>query len=313
MPRRKRQTNTFNLSFLDVMSCGFGAVILVFLIIDHSIEIQIQSVNAEVLSEVNLLEEDIRDGEEGLVRLRNAVSSVDLDVVEATRRARVVTEELGRLEALVASLEESDVSETTDLDALKAEINVLEEQIQQLHGSLPTIQSELDSAEEELVQARADNEKALQPAGQPARQPTRQPTPQPAYSEPDGRHADVHWHGRDARRPRGRVKACPKDDASKAPHLSAFLAYKAGMTHILRDVDKPGSKAHKKEVVQLVVLAHKQGYHPDDIAAFSEFRSNWNTQIAKNQASIDRLEAHFDSARRFHFSSRRNHTILQQN
>jgi hypothetical protein len=32
------------------MSCGFGAVILVFLIIDHSIEIQIQSVNAEVLS-----------------------------------------------------------------------------------------------------------------------------------------------------------------------------------------------------------------------------------------------------------------------
>jgi hypothetical protein len=33
---------------------------------------------------------------------------------------------------LVASLEESDVSETTDLDALKAEINVLEEQIQQL-------------------------------------------------------------------------------------------------------------------------------------------------------------------------------------
>jgi hypothetical protein len=132
MPRRKRQTNTFNLSFLDVMSCGFGAVILVFLIIDHSIEIQIQSVNAEVLSEVNLLEEDIRDGEEGLVRLRNAVSSVDLDIVEATGRARVVTEELGRLEALVASLEESDVSETTDLDALKAEINVLEEQIQQL-------------------------------------------------------------------------------------------------------------------------------------------------------------------------------------
>ena len=132
MPRRKRQTNTFNLSFLDVMSCGFGAVILVFLVIDHSIEIQIQSVNAEVLSEVNLLEEDIRDGEEGLVRLRNAVSSADLDIVEATGRARVVTEELGRLEALVASLEESDVSETTDLDALKAEINVLEEQIQQL-------------------------------------------------------------------------------------------------------------------------------------------------------------------------------------
>mgnify|MGYP000709420286 CR=1 FL=1 len=29
----RRQTNVFSLSFLDVMSCGFGAVVLIFLII----------------------------------------------------------------------------------------------------------------------------------------------------------------------------------------------------------------------------------------------------------------------------------------
>ena len=66
------------------------------------------------------------------MRLRNAISSTDLEIVEAQGRARVVTEELDRLEALIASLEESDVSETTDLEALKAEINSLEERIQQL-------------------------------------------------------------------------------------------------------------------------------------------------------------------------------------
>ena len=33
MARRKRQTNTFNLSFLDIMSCGLGAVILMFLLV----------------------------------------------------------------------------------------------------------------------------------------------------------------------------------------------------------------------------------------------------------------------------------------
>ena len=73
MARRKRQSSTFNLSFLDIMSCGFGAVVLVFLIIDHSLEVEIRTVNAEVLSEVELLEEDIREGEAGLVRLRNAL------------------------------------------------------------------------------------------------------------------------------------------------------------------------------------------------------------------------------------------------
>merc|ERR1712028_312877 len=57
-----------------------------------------------------------------------------------------------------------------------------------------------------------------------------------------------------ARRFRGKVKSFSKDDQSKAPHLTAYLAYKAGMTHILRDVDKPGSKAHKKEVVEAVTI-----------------------------------------------------------
>jgi len=57
-----------------------------------------------------------------------------------------------------------------------------------------------------------------------------------------------------ARRFRGKVKSFPKDDQTKPCHLTAFMGYKAGMTHILRDVDKPGSKAHKKEVVEAVTI-----------------------------------------------------------
>jgi large subunit ribosomal protein L3e len=57
-----------------------------------------------------------------------------------------------------------------------------------------------------------------------------------------------------SRRHQGRVRAFPRDDASKAPHLTAFMAYKAGMTHIMRDVDRPGAKIHKKEVVEAVTV-----------------------------------------------------------
>jgi len=49
---------------------------------------------------------------------------------------------------------------------------------------------------------------------------------------------------------RGRVRSFPKDDASKKVHLTAFPVFKAGMTHILREVEKPGSKLHKKEVIE---------------------------------------------------------------
>jgi len=53
---------------------------------------------------------------------------------------------------------------------------------------------------------------------------------------------------------RGKCKAFPKDDPSKPVHLTSFLAYKAGMTHIVREVDRPGSKVNKKEVVEAVTI-----------------------------------------------------------
>jgi large subunit ribosomal protein L3e len=52
----------------------------------------------------------------------------------------------------------------------------------------------------------------------------------------------------------GKIKSFPKDDSSKKPHFTAFMSYKAGMTHIVRDVDKTGSKLHKKEVVEAVTV-----------------------------------------------------------
>uniref|UniRef100_A0A4W2I4S6 60S ribosomal protein L3 n=1 Tax=Bos indicus x Bos taurus TaxID=30522 RepID=A0A4W2I4S6_BOBOX len=55
-------------------------------------------------------------------------------------------------------------------------------------------------------------------------------------------------------RHRGKVKSFPKDDSSKPVHLTAFLGYKAGMTHIVREVDRPGSKVNKKEVVEAVTI-----------------------------------------------------------
>ncbi len=56
------------------------------------------------------------------------------------------------------------------------------------------------------------------------------------------------------RRGRGKIKSFPRDDASKPCHLTGFIGYKAGCTHILRDVDKPGSKLHKKETCEAVTI-----------------------------------------------------------
>lgn len=56
------------------------------------------------------------------------------------------------------------------------------------------------------------------------------------------RHGSMGFYPKKrARRHRGRVKSFPKDDPSKPIHLTAFIAYKAGMTHVVREADRPGS------------------------------------------------------------------------
>src|ERR1700685_2990800 len=63
-----------------------------------------------------------------------------------------------------------------------------------------------------------------------------------------------------------------KDDPKKPVHLTAIMGYKAGMTHVVRDLDRPGSSTfsckiirnsdltkslaemHKREVVEAVTI-----------------------------------------------------------
>jgi len=53
---------------------------------------------------------------------------------------------------------------------------------------------------------------------------------------------------------RGKIRSFPKDDTTAPCHFTAFPTYKAGMTHIVRDVFKLGSGVHKKEVVESVTI-----------------------------------------------------------
>jgi large subunit ribosomal protein L3e len=52
----------------------------------------------------------------------------------------------------------------------------------------------------------------------------------------------------------GRCRSFPKDAAEGSPHLTAFRGYKAGMTHVVRGVDRPGAVMHKREMVDAVSI-----------------------------------------------------------
>lgn len=59
---------------------------------------------------------------------------------------------------------------------------------------------------------------------------------------------------RRTRHHRGRIRSFPKDDPSQKPHLTAFAGFKAGMTHVLREVERSESLLNKKEVIEAVTV-----------------------------------------------------------
>lgn len=123
------------LAFLDVMSCGFGAVVLVFLILDHADQIQAIEGDPDVAAEVNLLEEEVRNGQLGMVRIRNTLSDVSMEVVTAEGLARQIQQQITTFLQELAALENSSLARDESVEQLRADVQALEEELQRLQAS----------------------------------------------------------------------------------------------------------------------------------------------------------------------------------
>lgn len=138
MARNRRQLTPFSLSFLDIMSCGFGAAVLLFLIIKHNIDSDVATPEAisapDFQSEVTLLEEEIRLGELNLVEAKNTIEEITQQIVITEGLARKITEEINNLSGQQDSL--LAASDDTELDSLKADLIKLEQQKKNLEKRL---------------------------------------------------------------------------------------------------------------------------------------------------------------------------------
>ena len=129
---RRRQLSAFSLSFLDTMSCGFGAIVLLFLIMKHNEDADLnRSVpTSDLSSEVRLLEEEILEEQQNLARVRNTLSELDERLATAQGLARRIMEEIAAQEGQLDELELANSSAA--LEQLKKEIRKLETERQQL-------------------------------------------------------------------------------------------------------------------------------------------------------------------------------------
>ncbi|MBT8076658.1 MAG: VWA domain-containing protein, partial [Gammaproteobacteria bacterium] len=79
MPRRK--VTPFSLSFLDIMFCGFGAVVLLVLILNHDTVKTRNEVFTDLRAETVRLEKEVLIGEQVLVEARNSLQATEKEIV----------------------------------------------------------------------------------------------------------------------------------------------------------------------------------------------------------------------------------------
>ncbi|MGD8895919.1 MAG: VWA domain-containing protein [Acidobacteriota bacterium] len=135
---RRRQTNIFSLSLLDCITCGFGALILFHMIVAARAGGTFTDVTDALRSEVTMREEEVLEGQENLVEVRNSLREIE--------RQRVITQGLStRLLAMLREIEEelatydqANIARREHINRLKSDLRSLEEGARRLSGGPPT-------------------------------------------------------------------------------------------------------------------------------------------------------------------------------
>jgi hypothetical protein len=135
---RRRKVEFFSLSFLDAICCGFGAVILIFMILNAIFGGTYRPRNDELRAEVDLLEEEVMEGQVNLVELRNSVEKSDREAVLASGLSRRLIEALTEVREELASFEQSTLATREHVEKLKTDVKTLEDEVKRLSAAGPS-------------------------------------------------------------------------------------------------------------------------------------------------------------------------------
>lgn len=133
---KRRPISTLSLSFVDAILCGFGAIVLLFLILSHNSQAQRREATDALQRQVETLERDVLSG-----RQQAAALAAGLERAEE-RRARLLAEAANLTENIagqrydLAKLEADSLAREADLNRLKSDLKSAEEERKRLEGGV---------------------------------------------------------------------------------------------------------------------------------------------------------------------------------
>ncbi|HEX9685382.1 MAG TPA: hypothetical protein VGA25_05970 [Burkholderiales bacterium] len=132
--KRRRSPTPLSLSFLDAMCCGFGALVLLFLILSHNSVAQRREANETLQGEVEALERQVLGG-------RGEAASLVADLEQAGGRrqrllaqAKAMSENIAGRRYDLAQLETDRLAREAHVNRLQADLKSRDEEFKRLEG-----------------------------------------------------------------------------------------------------------------------------------------------------------------------------------
>ena len=131
----RRKTEIFSMSFLDCITCAFGSVVLVYTLISAQGGLRKVSESKTQRAEVAKLEEQVLEGYQHLVQLRNSMLQTEDEKVKTEGLGTRVLSETERLKVELADSDKETLSRREAIERLKADLKSLEEGARRLEGA----------------------------------------------------------------------------------------------------------------------------------------------------------------------------------
>ena len=142
MARKRRPFEVFSMSFLDCMSCGFGAVILFFMIINAQVKETTEDDPTELMAETRKLEVEILEGRKNLVLAKNTIQELESEKDTAEGRIAQIIALIEELRAELAEYDQDTLAEIERIEQLQTDIKTLEEEVKRLLAMAEAEESE---------------------------------------------------------------------------------------------------------------------------------------------------------------------------
>jgi len=131
---KRNRLNVFSLSFLDIITCGLGAIILLFVLVNAKGAARRDTVTADLRAEVNRIENQVLEGKKQLILARNVLEKTLVELAETRGLSRQVIETTKDRKIELADSDKDTLASKSHVNKLKADLKSLEEDVKRLRA-----------------------------------------------------------------------------------------------------------------------------------------------------------------------------------